>query len=88
MRPHLSDALDKVRNAEYVRLAVHDCKFIKRQKYTLLSYHENLSADARKNLKLLSVANKQLNTAYLPEESFGQLSSYNREGWARRFFEN
>ena len=29
-----------------------------------------------------------LNTAYLLKESFGQLWSYEREGWARRFFEN
>jgi hypothetical protein len=28
------------------------------------------------------------NTAYLLKESFGQLWSYEREGWARRFFEN
>src|SRR5260370_469743 len=28
------------------------------------------------------------NTAYLLKESFGQLWSYDREGWARRFFEN
>jgi transposase len=38
-------------------------------------------------LKLLA-ANKRLNTAYLLNESFGQLWSYEREGWARRFFEN
>ena len=30
----------------------------------------------------------RLNTAYLLKESFGQLWSYEREGWARRFFEN
>jgi transposase len=33
-------------------------------------------------------ANKRLNTAYVLKESFGQLWSYEREGWARRFFEN
>jgi hypothetical protein len=32
-------------------------------------------------------ANKRLNTAYV-KEGFGQLWSYEREGWARRFFEN
>ena len=32
--------------------------------------------------------NKRLNTAYVLKESFGQLWSYEREGWARRFFEN
>ncbi len=29
-----------------------------------------------------------MNTAYLLKESFGQLWSYEAEGWARRFFEN
>jgi transposase len=33
-------------------------------------------------------ANRRLNTAYVLKESFGQLWSYEREGWARRFFEN
>jgi hypothetical protein len=33
-------------------------------------------------------ANKRLNTAYVLKGSFGQLWSYEREGWARRFFEN
>jgi transposase len=36
----------------------------------------------------LLAANKRLNTAYPLRESFGQLWSYEREGWARRFFEN
>ena len=39
-------------------------------------------------LKTLLSANKRLNTAYVLKESFGQLWSYKREGWARRFFEN
>jgi transposase len=85
---HLGDALDTVRKAEYARLACKDRRFIKGQKYTLLSHRENLTADGKQNLKLLLAANKRLNTAYLLKESFGQLWSYNREGWARRFFEN
>ena len=43
---------------------------------------------AARALKTLLAANKRLNTAYLLRESFGQLWSYEREGWARRFFEN
>jgi transposase len=85
---HLGDALDAVRKAEYQRLSGKDRRFIKGQRYTLLSSHENLTAEARKSLKLLLAANKRLNTAYLLKESFGQLWSYNREGWARRFFDN
>ena len=85
---HLGEALDKVRKAEYARLSSKDRRFIKGQKYTLLSRRENLTADGRRSLKTLLAANKRLNTAYLLKESFGQLWDYEREGWARRFFEN
>lgn len=85
---HLGDALDKVRKSECVRLTGKSRKFIKGQKYTLLSHRENLSTDARKNLKLLLAANKRLNTAYVLKETFGQLWSYNSEVWARKFFDN
>ena len=85
---HLGEALDKIRKAEYARLGGKQRQFIKGQKYTLLSHPQNLTGTARKNLKLLLAANKRLNTAYLLKESFGQLWDYNREGWARKFFEN
>jgi len=85
---HLNDALDQVRKAEYARLSGKERRYIKGQKYTLLSHRENLSLDGRKTLKTLLAANKRLNTAYLLKESFGQLWGYEREGWARRFFEN
>ena len=85
---HLGDALDQVRRSEYARLQGNDRRFIKGQKYTLLSRKENLSLDGRQSLKTLLVANKRLNTAYVLKESFGQLWSYEREGWALRFFEN
>ena len=85
---HLNDALDKVRRAEYARLTGRDRRFIKGQKYTLLSNRENLSLDGKRALKTLLAANKRLNTAYLLKESFGQLWSYQSEAWARRFFEN
>ena len=85
---HLGDALDKVRRAEYARLTGKDRRFIKGQKYTLLSNRENLSLEGKKSLKLLLAANKRLNTAYLLKESFGQLWDYKSQAWARRFFEN
>ena len=85
---HLSDALDTVRKSEYARLGGKQRRFIKGQKYALLSHPQNLQGPARKNLKLLLAANKRLNTAYLLKESFGQLWDYNREAWARKFFEN
>jgi transposase len=85
---HLGTALDTVRKSEYARLSGKDRRFIKGQKYTLLAHRENLSLEGRKSLRLLLAANKRLNTAYLLKESFGQLWDYQREAWARRFFEN
>ena len=85
---HLGEALDEVRKSEYARLSGRQRRYIKGQKYTLLSRRENLSLDGKKALKVLLAANKRLNTAYVLKESFGQLWSYEREGWARRFFEN
>ena len=35
---HLNDAMDKIRKSEYYRLSGDDRKFIKGQKYTLLSH--------------------------------------------------
>ena len=85
---HLSDALDQVRKSEYARLSGTKRRFIKGQKYTLLARWDNLNLEGRKSLKTLLAANKRLHTAYLLKESFGQLWDYEREGWARRFFEN
>ena len=85
---HLGKALDQVRKSEYARLAGDQRRFIKGQKYTLLSRRENLTLEGRQALKTLLAANKRLNTAYLLKESFGQLWSYEREGCARRFFDN
>src|SRR5204863_193408 len=73
---------------EYARLSGRDRRYIKGQKYVLLTNRENLTTDGRRSLQILLAANKRLNTAYLLKESFGQLWSYQHEGWARRFFEN
>ena len=85
---HLGEALDKVRKKEYGRLEGRQRKFIKGQKYALLSHSQNLRGSARKNLKILLAANKRLNTAYVLKESFGQLWDYESETWARKFFES
>jgi hypothetical protein len=85
---HLGEALDKVRKAEYARLSGKDRRFIKDQKYNLLSRHENLTLEGKRFLKILLAANKRLNTAYVLKEAFGQLWDYGREAWAQRFFDN
>jgi len=84
---HLGEALDKVRKSEYARLRGQDRRFIKGQKYTLLSHKANLALDGRRALRTLLQANQRLHTAYLLKEAFGQLWDYQTEGWARRFFE-
>lgn len=85
---HLHDALDNIRKSEYARLSGKDRRFVKGNKYTLLSHRENLSTDGKKALKKLLAANKRLNTAYVLKESFGQLWDYQSEAWARKFFDN
>jgi transposase len=85
---HLGEALDKIRKSEYARITGPERKFIKGQKYVLLSHKENLTPEGRHSLKLLLKANKRLNTAYLLRESFDQLWDYTSEAWARRFFDN
>src|SRR3984893_14814472 len=61
---HLSEAMDKVRKREYARLVGQDRRFIKGQRYTLLSHWQNLSLEGKKALRLLFKANRRLNKAY------------------------
>jgi transposase len=84
---HLGEAMDKVRKREYARLVGEDRRFIKGQRYTLLSRWGNLTREGRAALKLLFKANRRLHKAYLLQESFGQLWDYQSPAWARRFFD-
>jgi len=85
---HLGEALDEIRKQEYSRLSGKNRKYIKGQKFILLSNRENLTLDGKTSLKALLKINKCLNTAYLLKESFGQLWDYQTEIWARKFFDN
>ena len=85
---HLGEALDKVRKSEYARITGPKRKFIKGQKYVLLSHRENLTPEGKRSLKLLLKTNKRLNTAYLLREQFDQLWDYKSEPWAQKFFDN
>lgn len=84
---HLQDALDQVRKSEYARLTGPGRRFIKGQKYVLLSRWRNLTSKGKQSLKLLFNANRRLHTAYLLKESFEQLWDYDSPAWAWRFFE-
>lgn len=85
---HLADALDQVRRSEYKRVNEKERRFIKGQRYTLLSHKANLDIEGRRALGLLLKANTRLHKAYLLKESFGQLWEYNNPTWARKFFES
>ena len=85
---HLGEVLDKVRKSEQARVSEKDRRFIKGQKYTLLSKRANLTYKGRQSLKLLLNANKRLHTAHMLKENFDQLWEYESEVWARRFFDN
>lgn len=85
---HLQDAMDKVRRREYARLTGPGRRFIKGQRFALLSRWRNLTLPGKRGLRLLFHANKRLYTAYTLKESFEQLWDYDVAGWARRFFEN
>ena len=85
---HLNDAIDKVRRQEYKRASEKDRKFIKGQRYTLLSKEANLNLKGQESLKLLLKVNKRLNKAYVMKESFAQLWDYDDPAKARQFFDN
>lgn len=85
---HLGDALDQIRRSEYKRVNEKERRFIKGQRYTLLSNKANLDTEGRRALKTLLKANKRLHKAYLLKETFEHLWSYNNPTWARKFFEN
>jgi transposase len=72
--------LDEVRRWAYSRLSAKDLRFIKGQRYNLLSRREDLTTEGRRVLQLLFRANKQLHKTHLPKEWCSQLWDYNRPG--------
>lgn len=84
---HLGRAIDAIRRAEYKRVDSDKRRFIKGQRYNLLSNRENLNREGRLELEQLLKANARLNKAYLLKESFDQLWTYRSATWARKFFE-
>lgn len=84
---HLGEAIDEVRKQEYARLTGTGRRFIKGQKYTLLSRWENLTKPGREALELLFNANRRLYRAYLLKEQFGQLWDCRSAPEARQFFD-
>jgi len=85
---HLHDAIDQVRRQEYFRLSQKDRRFIKGQRYTLLSHWNNLGREGRTSLETLFDANTRLFKAYLLKETFSKLWTYQHPTWAGKFFDN
>lgn len=85
---HVGNAVDAVRKQEYRRLKGPQRKYLKGQKYILLSRREHLDLEGQRALRKIFRLNKRLQTAYLLRESLGCLWDYHREAWARKFFDN
>jgi transposase len=80
---HLGEALDKVRKTEYARLSGKDRRFIKGQKYNLLSRNENLTLEGKRSLKILLAANRhstRLISSKRPSASCGTTSARHGRG--------
>ena len=85
---HLGEALDKVRKSEYARLSGKDRRFIKGQKYTLLSHRENLTLEGRQSAQA-AARGQQAAEHGLPAQGVVRPAlGLQARGWARRFFEN
>jgi transposase len=84
---HLNAAIDEIRRAEYKRIDGDKRRFIKGQRYNLLTNRENLDREGKFELDRLLKANSRLNKAYLLKESFDQLWTYSSTTWARKFFD-
>ena len=82
----MSQAMDEVRRSEYARLNGASRKFIKGQRYNLLSNRGNLTHKGREELAQTFKANSRLYTAYLLKEDFDRLWSYRSPGWMLRFW--
>lgn len=85
---HLNEEIDEIRKQEYRRVSEKQGKYIKGQRFILLSRYKNLDATGKQSLKELFAVNRRLYKAYLLKEQFSQLWDYKTETWARKFFEN
>jgi transposase len=82
---HLNRAVDEVRRQEAGELKKSNPDLLKRTRYIWLKNPENLTDKQRARLGYLEKLNLKINRAYLLKESFRELWSYQRTGWANRF---
>ena len=82
---HLNRAVDDVRREEARELKKSNPELLKSTRYIWLKNPENLTDKQRARLGYLEKLNLKINRAYLLKESFRELWTYKRKGWAKRF---
>jgi len=81
----LLQAVDEVRRQEASMLKKANPELLKRTRYIWLKNPENLTPKQRARLGYLEKVNLRTNRAYLLKETFCELWTCKRRGWARRF---
>ena len=83
---HMNEAVDKVRKTEHRRLQAEGDDTLQRTKYLWLYAEENLPEPHQKWFARLKAMHLQTGRAWAIKESLRHLWSYQRKGWARRFW--
>lgn len=84
---HMTEAVDAVRKAEHKRLLADGDDTLKRTKYLWLFSEENLPERYSDWFARLKAMNLKTGRAWAIKESLRQLWSYQRKGWAKRFWD-
>jgi transposase len=84
---HLTEAVDAVRKAEHKRLLADGDETLKRTKYLWLFSEENLPERYTDWFAGLKKRNLKTGRAWAIKEALRDLWSYQRKGWARRFWD-
>jgi transposase len=82
---HLMRAMDEVRRQEAEDLKKIWPGLLKRTRYLWLKNPENLTDAQQRRLGFLQKLNLRCNRAWLLKETFRELWTYKRRGWAKRF---
>lgn len=83
---HVGQAVDTVRKAEHRALRAEGDNTLTRTKYLWLYSRENLPETRQEQLRNLMGQNLKVARAWAIKEALRHLWSYQREGWARRYF--
>jgi len=82
---HLNKAVDDVRKEEARELKKDNPELLKKTRFIWLKNPENLTDKQRTRLGYLEKLNLKINRAYLLKETFRDLWSYKRKGWANKY---